>query len=163
MSVMKHRTRYWPYFSTMQDVILMKRHSFKDQILFDVDWYLHYVASLDDRELLKIGEFQNRERTGFVAFYGEAVLDSFFRAEARNDGDSPEFVEKLRDKISHLKFFFDIIARATPSSFIRTQDISGSEKAVKCLEAWQAKSDEELKNWAAGVIEKEGWGTRVFI
>ena len=164
MALIKHRTRYFPYFNLLQDAILMKRHTFKDPILYDVDWFLHYVARMDDRELLKIGEFQKSVRNGgFVPFYSFKVLDSYFRCEVRNSGDDKDFIVRFRERVAHIKFFFNVLA-GKDDRVLSSQDISGCEKAIDWLERqWESKSDEELQAWVQRIIDTEGFGTEVFI
>ena len=178
MALIKHRTRYFPYFNILQDEILMKRHSFKDPILFDIDWFLKNIAALDDRELLKIGEFQNMVRNrGFVRFYKENVLDSYFRSMVRNIGDDENFILRFRETVQHLKFFFNVLIKHGEflESFesldslkslksLDSRDVLGCQQAIAWLEAeWEAKTDAELQSWVDSVIEAEGFGTEVFI
>ena len=162
----------------------MKRHSFKDPILFDIDWFLKNIAALDDRELLKIGEFQNMVRNrGFVRFYKENVLDSYFRSMVRNIGDDENFILRFRETVQHLKFFFNVLIKH--GEFLESlesiesiesldslkslksldrRDVLGCQQAVAWLEAeWEGKTDAELQSWVDRVIEAEGFGTEVFI
>ena len=175
MALIKHRTRYFPYFNILQDEILMKRHSFKDPILFDIDWFLKNIAALDDRELLKIGEFQHKIRNrGFVRFYKENVLDSYFRSMVRNIGDDENFILRFRETVQHLKFFFNVLIKhgeflesiesLDSLKSLDSRDVLGCQQAVAWLEAeWDAKTDAELQSWVDSVIEVEGFGTEVFI
>lgn len=144
----------------------MKRHSFKDPILFDIDWFLKNVAAMTDRELLKIGEFQHKIRNrGFVRFYKVNVLDSYLRSMVRNTGDDENFILRFRETVQHLKFFFNVLIKHGESlESLDSRDVLGCQQAVAWLEAeWEAKTDVELQSWVDRVIEVEGFGTKVFI